>query len=556
MTLHPPVVNDLNTEDTSADSVVESGRYVCGEPEINDFFDFIDRALGDDDTHLLEKKLVDFLFSPHYTFFYRNHTGEVLITKRSLQDVHSGAQISCKTVTGKIYQFPKLSYLIEKLRLKKNSNEFQNIRSIDREKLEEDRKMYGAKGAHLLQLTRSLSDPALVNFQQITSRINVPPFLLISCATYDRWIEGQDVTDELLSYYLSFSNETGLYVRSSAANSEDGDIVTGAGIYHSQMIPPFAPFEIFRDAVFSVYRSCNTPEAQDYRAQYGITHETMGIVLQVAVTGEVGHVNSSRPPEGKLCTLYYGDLGFPVHYEVDKLLRGTFINSASYPLATESVLIQPDSFSVLKLTHTGATIGALQASQLLQQAYGIPVQVEFVRSENTAHIVQVRPLPQMNGVQKVEFPDQAPLMEFYSAEISCDKVFDVLRCDEDNREREGVVIFDSSFFGSNAVNQSAIVRAFPKQGVLILMHPSRVNAGHIEMLAVSRKIPLLVPKRESNDVHVIQNATKGNIEENNYGDGTSKISFGEGMFGYDSFFGHTRLRIVSDGTIGRVYTVD
>ena len=66
---------------------------------------------------------------------------------------------------------------------------------------------------------------------------------------------------------------------------------------------------------------------------------------------------------------------------------------------------------------------------------------------------------------------------------------DLLKEHERNDDRDGMVIFNSSHYGSMRTGE--ILRSFPKNGVVIVLSRSELGHGHIETLAVGKGLTLL-----------------------------------------------------------------
>ncbi len=181
------------------------------------------------------------------------------------------------------------------------------LASRDKERFNQLRLQFGAKAANLMILSEYVDD--LNRLRKVNPydgvEIAVPEFQTVPVSYYRDWKVGKLMDEELLHYFewvnglvddnSRYSDEPDpapYIVRSSAVFSEDGESVTGAGIYESVKLEGGSTFQDFRDAVSRVYTSTNSPRALEYRSQHGIDEEEMGIVIQKYVVPSHNHLNN------------------------------------------------------------------------------------------------------------------------------------------------------------------------------------------------------------------------------------------------------------------------
>jgi hypothetical protein len=71
--------------------------------------------------------------------------------------------------------------------------------------------------------------------------IEIPEFNLLGVDVYKQWLLGEAIRDELKEFYTGGA----LMIRSSAVYSEDGEAMTGAGVYQSVALEEDSTFEDF-----------------------------------------------------------------------------------------------------------------------------------------------------------------------------------------------------------------------------------------------------------------------------------------------------------------------
>ncbi|MEK9166912.1 MAG: hypothetical protein AAB836_01280 [Patescibacteria group bacterium] len=362
--------------------------------------------------------------------------------------------------------------------------------NLDRERLQADRLKFGAKGANLIVVKNLLEKLRNAEIDSRFQYIEIPEFNLIGVELYKKWLRGEDIRDELKKFYTGGA----LMIRSSAVYSEDGDEITGAGVYQSVALEGDSTFEDFVGGVTEVYESCNSESALDYRKANGVAEELMGLAIQNRIEyPNLGYVNSTRPGTDDLALVgFEGSRKPPLIVYSSKIDRLVFSTDfCDFEELALTAYIQPDIYNYMDGTFE--INQALFISRILEKYYGQPVQIEFASvygHGSPLYFLQCRPLPaKMFNRPKVEFPSDKPHFYECQSEGVCDLELDLLKEHERNDDRDGMVIFNSSHYGSMRTGE--ILRSFPKNGVVIVLSRSELGHGHIETLAVGKGLTLL-----------------------------------------------------------------
>jgi hypothetical protein len=390
-----------------------------------------------------------------------------------------------------INSFEEIAFALQKAKFEIKFQETVGL--IDKERLREETKKYGAKGANLQMILEVIQA-----IQNITWSLDescfIPDFERIPVSVYRKWKNGESIRSELEPFF-AWINQRNVMVRSSAVYSEDNEETTGAGIYESLSLDEGVTIDDFESAVVSVFKSVDTDEAKKYRAQNGVQLEEMGIVLQESVSyfsnHDKGYVNTVLKQVPQLMDIVF-ESGFrPV-------LRKNAIEHKCANASEEQSLFHyqidwhkyDDSMSIERLA---------MLSFLLEKYYGQTLQIEFILAEKEDQhsysrgkqiaILQTRFLPKkFSESAQIEFPQKELLFEGRALGIT-DTILDILPNYKDNSEHEGVVIFESSRFGSMGHNFSDY--NFPKKGVVVVLGPSIENFGHIETLCAEKGLFLI-----------------------------------------------------------------
>ena len=165
------------------------------------------------------------------------------------------------------------------------------------------------------------------------------------------------------------------------------------------------------------------------------------------------------------------------------------------------------------------------------------------------HFLQARPLPaKMFNAPPMEFPANLEPIYECPAEGVCDQVLDVLNVYGNNNDKEGFVVYTTTWLGSLKLKE--ISEAMPKKGAaMILCAPQEPGRGHIETLALERGVTLLFHDHQSHATAnpIIAQQTRKKIFD---------------CLGHDSlglskdFAGHKKVRIVANGETARIYAVE
>lgn len=407
----------------------------------------------------------------------------------------------------------------------------------DQNRFEELRLKYGAKAANLILLS------------ELTGRINqargdkdelvVPEFRVLSVDSYRAWREGRLSDSDLLPFFKwaerlkahrHWGNDENPHsdyiVRSSAVFSEDGATMTGAGIYESVRISGGSSFEDFKNAVTCVYESTDSPKAQSYRVQHGISEEEMGLLIQKYIDldttfvnySQAGYANSRLEGVPQLMEIVTESSRNLVKREELDFYLG--LSSRGHMRAFESVHhFLPDKYKI----RPELIIRAALLTATLERIWGDHIQIEFVADGLATNFVQVRELPKgsFSRASEVQFPDETPVHKGSAIGTGIMEL-PVLGTD-DNSDKTGLAIF--------ATNEMFTVGdkyyRLPKAGAVVVCDGDGKN-GHIQTLCAERGLICIFP------------------------DGNEEM---RSPYLYHDLSKLRKVRIVANGIEGRVYAI-
>lgn len=419
---------------------------------------------------------------------------------------------------------------------------------------------YGAKAAGLdvLQALTPFIRKQLKKFG-MELEIEVSPYLKIPTQVFNVWKAGGELEEFLCEPFKWVAGRQAL-ARSSSVYSEDNEGVTGAGVYETLRIAKGARYQEFKKTVVRVLESFNSSQAVNYRNEKGIESDQLTVVLQLEVPlgdqGALGYINSTRYALEKCIDIAHSNNVRPVVAKF-KLLkfaateaaisRGCQSGRIREPLETceetqsrrgQLFYYQHDQE---KLSNEKAVCLGFVA-WMLEAHFGQPVQIEYLLDFGKLNLLQVRTLPKDYGRSAaIKFPDD--LNELYSGRAlgAVDKEFDILPFSSDNHTREGMIIFQESWCAS-IVNED-LMSYLPATGVVWVQGPSVAGGGHIETLAMERKLVLIYnPGIASRSGNVIMDFFRA--------------SAGVGIKpkkAIEEFRGLKRLRVVATGGECKVY---
>lgn len=454
----------------------------------------------------------------------------------------------------------------------------KQVWQADYEKIQNDKKLLWAKGAYLNEVSLFLEKLQIYNKKnrkfdiKIQVKENwVPPYQTIGIDKYIQWEKTGKLDDEYFRpiYTTWEAKKVPIIIRSSAVNSEDNEISTGAWIYHSEkVLLNNMSYESFCAAILMVYTSCNSQRAKKYRKDIGITSESMGLVVEEFIDGDFGHVNSIVPYRPELLELISGnekwlrpiirkDILFDAIFsDSDKLFRHEKL--FHYILDSKRT-----RFEEINYTKDIAVL-----VELLERYFNQPIQVEFVfesyyeedKTEEvdgkllisygdkieTIYIVQVRPLPKgMQEKRSMEFPQESTAVWKWRSIWVCDEEYTILPTGQDNTNKTGVVIFADNEYAS--LHQNFVENSLPKKWVVIIKSPGWAE-WHIETLCIERGITCLFPTPEKHNIM------------------SSSLNMFNAVYlwlpythnvkkSYEEFEWYKKIRVVADGLEGKVYGV-
>jgi hypothetical protein len=378
------------------------------------------------------------------------------------------------------------------------------IGKIDDKKLEQDRMQFGAKAANLTAIIEALAkeglhfiekgkNPSIIDIPVV----EIPDHIAMSIDVYRKWKAGEDISVDLQKIF-AWTKGRSVMVRSSAVFSEDGDNLTGAGIYKSVWLKIDSTYKEFKKAVLEVFRSVDSPNAIRYREENRITEEEqMGIVVQeyvpCKITGTVDSVVRGVP---ELIRFQFQiRSGKPIQLIVkrDKIKEFLLKNN----LASDIWKTFHYQLDHKNLTITGRQVevfvnALVKLMIILEKFYDKKIEIEFGFDENKIlNLFQSRPLPQAYLERvNVEFPaDQELVFEGEAVGVG-DFELDVLKNNNpNNRDKKGIVFFDSSHFISLEEDIDGIL---PKEGVVVILQKPEEFGGHLEMLCAERGVSFIM----------------------------------------------------------------
>ncbi len=388
----------------------------------------------------------------------------------------------------------------------------EKIAPRSKERFNELRSQFGAKAANLIMLsemTGEINDLREPSLNRLT--LAIPDFKAIPVDVYRAWKEGKLIDDVARPYFEWASQlkddrwsdgqevSADYIVRSSAIFSEDGETTTGAGIYDSVGVSSSATFDEFKAAVIRVFESTDSPEAQAYRAQYGIDKEEMGLVIQKYVSPKTepgygqsqrGYINSKLVGVSELMEIVTGtsrnfinrdELDFYLGEEANRN-QEVFQSLHHFP---------PDQ----KRTVPMMLVRAAQITHVIERLWGGDIQIEFVADRSTINVVQVRNLPEnlQSQIQKIEFPEGTPA--YWGSSIGVgDKELTVLDNRNNNSQKTGAVIFTTNHAWTGQDNTNRL----PKEGAVII-YSSGGESGHIQTLCAEKGLICLFSNGNEDD---------------------------------------------------------
>lgn len=512
--------------------------------ELDDSTDFAQRT---ELISTIENDLAKFLEKNTYCENPFSDHQKKIITIEKVYQVSASDKVYQEFKEGDLRPCSEINELVFSLKKAKFENYFEeNVGSVNAEKLSEQTKLYGAKGANL-EVIEDFLAKAKPHFYCLRDCI-VPDFERIPVSVYRNWQKGNDITEELKEYF-DWTKGRATAVRSSAVYSEDNEDTTGAGIYETLFIAADSSFSEFCDAVVEVFESVDSPQAIAYRQENNIVHEEMGIVLQEQIEdysySDKGYINSVLKGVPELLEMNLEDDMRPI-LKKENLLANLLVHKDNSPF-----YYQPDFWrqkNVFELEELS------KAVLLLEKFYGKSIQVEFifdidyegneVRPETQYALLQSRFLPKsyLASQEAINFPEKEALHTGAALGVG-DMTLEVLPNNQDNSGKEGVVIFNSSKMFSTKYN--ILKTNLPKSGCVIVLDASLKSKGHIETLCAERGLNLIFPEGVGGydfggSFMEMYAASNGFSQEDNK----------------ENFHGYTTLRVMLNGLEGRVYQVE
>lgn len=424
-------------------------------------------------------------------------------------------------------------------------NELDQLPRRDKKRFNELRLKFGAKGANIILLTELVDQINSAVNNRFGKKLEVPEFKTMPVELYRAWKNGSLRDDDLKPYYewaSGLKDDDGRYidkstganyiVRSSAVFSEDGEKLTGAGVYDSVGVSRGASFEEFKNAVFKVFASTDSPRAQAYRTDNGIENEEMGIVLQKYVSPNyyspqkqsgVGQINSRFSGVPQLMEIQTGtSRNFINRDDLDFFLALNIKDNKT--VLRKAYHFLPDGYKV----DPDLPLSVAMYTAIIEKLWGTDIQIEFVDREKSLNFVQVRNKPPTTASQEPEvtFPEETPI--YRGASIGKgDKTLSVLDDEDNNNKKDGVVICESNYKWSNEADNPY---SLPGRGAVIITN-SRGNNGHIQTICEEKGLICVFPDVNEKTKSLTENEKFYELRQ------------------------HKKVRIVSNGMEARVYGI-
>lgn len=369
---------------------------------------------------------------------------------------------------------------------------------------------YGAKAANLIILSSLVNNINQIRKDHSRIKLAVPDFKAVPVKLYQAWKDGKLTDDDLRPYFewadglkeddhehWNKKNSASYIVRSSAIFSEDGESLTGAGIYESIRVDANSAFQDFKKAVVGVFESTNSPRAHAYRAQHGVEKEEMGLIIQKYVEpdyrfnihgqSQEGYLNSKAAGIPQLMEIVTKtsrnfvkrkELDFFLTLQSKTYLNGDRFSAEIHHFPPDQRKIDPD-----------LPVNVAQLALIVERVWGKDVQIEFVSDGLSVNIVQVRDLPRDLSLQALEmqFLDKPAIHSGASIGIG-DCELPVLSDENDNSEKTGVVVF----YTNEMFTMVSSSYSLPKEGAVIIGNYGGQN-GHIQTLCAEKGLVCLFP---------------------------------------------------------------
>lgn len=444
----------------------------------------------------------------------------------------------------------------------------KEVWSLNKERLQTNVWLYGAKWANLLEMWEVLTK--ITEFTWIELWTKIPEFELIPLDIYDKWKGWEDIDDVLMPFF-KWAKATWwrVILRSSVEKSEDWEL-TWAWVYLSKVLKQCSSFELFKQAIIKIYKSVDSNKATDYRKENWVEKERMWVVLQKFVyrsnewdwvfvenltintalswISELMEVNTHKSNSN--IRPFSSDWG--LRFIIKKHLDKEWWLIDTYSRDLNIFYIKPEDWMICNNFRSNPIKDISLLSYVLELYYWRPVQLEMVfqsghfRGYEDMHwswlnCVQIRPLPKRySEKQKIEFPNTECLFKWNAFGIG-DFELDVLSNTDFNWDKEGVVVFDSNKFAS--LNIWRYKSALPKKWAAAVRWPRiEWQTSHIETLCLERWIliiynPNILSHHESQYINPFMERDLLSLE-------------------IKDFDWRTRVRVVADWLKGGVYDIE
>jgi hypothetical protein len=223
-------------------------------------------------------------------------------------------------------------------------------------------------------------------------------------------------------------NGKGVMVRSSALLSEDGDKISGAGIYDSFEIneEDLSP-RTLAENVLNVYASVNSSRAREYRKINGLGDEQMEVVIQELSDGYNGVAMSRLQARNGIIPISWSELrgavvGSANPEDMGEVYTAFFspLNNKRYIKGAHKLIFQSEDAKFSHTNYIEQNIVPLIGN--IKERYGKEFELEFVIAlpsrimfhdngdKPIINLVQIRPLINIQD-KEVVFPKKKSIME-------------------------------------------------------------------------------------------------------------------------------------------------
>lgn len=203
---------------------------------------------------------------------------------------------------------------------------------------------------------------------------------------------------------------TGQFAVRSAANNEDSNKRSFAGLYNSKL--NIKGLENLHDAVIDVWKSYFTYQAILERISAGIINSSdrMNVIIQEMIDAKYSGVAFTSDPisnEKKIYIEYVTGM-------CDKLVSGNEIPR----------ILSEDNISSLPAEEKKKLIEVIKVVKKIKKYYAYDIDVEWVWDKNKLWVVQVRKITTLENIHEINSYSDVPLFEYINLYLCNDDLFE------------------------------------------------------------------------------------------------------------------------------------